>query len=93
MRLLLILALVTVIVGAPSASRAHDAYDDSESHPLRIVAYALHPVGWAIEWIAMRPMHFMVSNPRLEPIFGHVPHESPFGAYEPYEPSESDEMR
>ena len=92
MRLLLILALATVFVGAASPSRAHDAYDDSESHPLRIAAYALHPVGWAIEWIAMRPMHFMVSNPRLEPIFGHVPHESPFGMYEPYEPPD-DEMR
>ena len=92
-RLLLMLALATVLIGTPSSARAHDAYDDSESHPLRIVAYALHPVGWALEWIAMRPLHFVVSNPRLEHIFGHVPHESPFGGYAPYEPSQSDDTR
>ena len=34
----------------------------------------------------MRPIHFVVSQPKLDPVFGHVPHESPFGAYEPYKP-------
>ena len=92
-RLLLMLALATVLLAAPSSARAHDAYDDSESHPLRIVAYALHPIGWGLEWIAMRPLHFVVSNPRLEHIFGHVPHESPFGGYAPYEPSQPDDTR
>jgi hypothetical protein len=32
----------------------------------------------------MRPIHFFVSEPQLEPIFGHVPHESPYGDYRPY---------
>lgn len=87
-RLLSTLALAGMLIGMPASVRAHDAYDDSESHPLRIAAYALHPVGWALEWIAFRPLHFVVSQPRLEPIFGHVPHESPFGHYQPYEPGE-----
>jgi len=65
-------------------ARAHDAYDDSESHPLRLAAYALHPVGFALEWLFTRPLHFVVSNPGLDRVFGHVPHESPFGGYEPY---------
>lgn len=67
-------------------ARAHDAYDDSQSNPLRLIAYAVHPVGFAIEWLVMRPVHFVASNPRLERVFGHVPHENPFGGYEPYEP-------
>jgi len=58
----------------------------SESNPLRLAAYGLHPVGFVLEWVAMRPLHFLVSNPQLERIFGHVPHESPFGGYEPYQP-------
>jgi len=70
----------------PGRVSAHDAYDDSESHPLRLAAYALHPVGFALEWLAMWPMHFVVSQPKLEPVFGHVPHENPFGDYEPYQP-------
>jgi hypothetical protein len=85
-RLLLILGLSTAFLAAPMAAGAHDAYDDSESHPLRLIAYAVHPVGFAAEWLVMRPIHFVVSQPGLERIFGHVPHESPFGDYQAYEP-------
>ena len=92
-RFLLAIGLATLLLGGPTAARAHDTYDDSESNPLRIAAYGVHPIGWAIEWLAMRPLHFLVSNPQLERIFGHLPHESPFGGYEPYEPSDSDDIR
>ncbi len=85
-RFLAAFALAATLLVAPSAARAHDAYDDSESNPLRLAAYGLHPIGFVLEWVAMRPLHFLVSNRQLEPVFGHVPHESPFGGYEPYEP-------
>jgi len=87
-QLLVTLGLATLLLAGTRAAYAHDAYDDSESNPLRIAAYALHPVGWAIEWAVMRPMHFVVSQPQLEPVFGHEPHESPFGDYSAYEPDE-----
>ncbi len=74
------------LVGMPVGARAHDAYDDSESHPLRLVAYAVYPIGFTLEWLVMRPLHFMVSHPQAEPVFGHVPHENPFGGYRAYEP-------
>lgn len=63
---------------------AHDAYDDSQSNPLRIAAYIAHPVGWALEWMIARPFHFLVSEPGAEQVFGHEAHESPFGNYETY---------
>jgi len=87
-KLVLGLAVSWLLAGAATPARAHDAYDDSESHPLRLAAYAVHPIGWLLEWSVMRPLHFLVSHPQLEPITGHVPHESPFGSYEPYEPDE-----
>ena len=85
-RFILVVGLAVGLLGAPSVVRAHDAYDDSESNPIRLAAYAISPVGWLLEWTVMRPIHFVVSNPQLEPIFGHAPHETPFGAYSPYEP-------
>jgi hypothetical protein len=85
-RTLLSLAVALCLVGSSPRAWAHDAYDDSESHPLRLAAYALNPVGFAIEWLVMRPIHFVVSTPQLERAFGHVPHENPFGGYEPYAP-------
>lgn len=83
--LLMALVVAVGLVAVPSTGRAHDAYDDSQSHPLRLAAYAIHPIGYAIEWAVMRPIHFVVSQPNLERIFGHTPHETPFGDYESYE--------
>jgi hypothetical protein len=70
----------------PATGRAHDTYDDSQSHPLRLVAYAIHPIGYGLEWLVTRPIHFLVSQPSTERIFGHTPHETPFGDYESYQP-------
>jgi len=49
-----------------------------------IIAYAVNPVGFTLEWLVTRPIHFLVSQPQLERVFGHVPHEDPYGNYTPY---------
>jgi outer membrane protein OmpA-like peptidoglycan-associated protein len=69
-------ALVLVsALGTKTASAASDEYDDSQSHPLRVAAYLLHPVGWLAEWIVFRPFHFIVSATEpQEAFFGHRPH-------------------
>jgi hypothetical protein len=87
-KLLLTLVVVAGLVAMPATGRAHDAYDDSQSHPLRLVAYAVHPVGYALEWLVTRPIHFVVSTRSLERVFGHTAHENPFGDYEAYSPDE-----
>lgn len=51
---------------------ADDCYRDSESHPFRVVAYLLNPIGVALEWAIFRPMHWAVSRPSTAPIFGHT---------------------
>lgn len=78
------------LTGMPVTASAHDAYDDSESHPLRLIAYAVHPIGYAVEWLVMRPLHFIHSQPQLEKITGHVAHENPYGGYAPYVPERSE---
>lgn len=65
---------VTIFSLASPSVAYYDPYDDSQSHPLRLVAYALHPVGFALEWLILRPIHALVSQPELEPVFGHTPH-------------------
>jgi len=71
---LLVLALV-VGLSSRASFAGHDDYDDSQSHPLRILAYAWHPVGWLAEWTIFRPFHFLVSATRPQQVvFGHNPH-------------------
>jgi outer membrane protein OmpA-like peptidoglycan-associated protein len=44
----------------------------SESHPLRLVAYALHPVGWLARELVTRPLnYFIASNEVSRSVFGY----------------------
>ena len=74
----LIGALLCALAFAPRpALAAWDEYEDSQSHPLRIAAYLMHPIGWLAEWTVMRPFHFIVSATEpQEAFFGHRPHPS-----------------
>ena len=77
MRRFAVAALFALLL-AGTASRAvaaPDDYDDMQSNPLRVAAYLIYPVGYTLEWLIFRPLHYIVSRPALEPIFGHRPHE------------------
>lgn len=61
--------------GLKPSLAAPDEYDDSQSHPLRVLAYLVHPAAFLLEWTVFRPFHFLVSgNESLEAVFGHRPH-------------------
>ena len=49
-----------------------DDHDPSQAaHPLRIVAYAAHPVGVALDWILVRPAVWVVRHEPFKTIFGY----------------------
>jgi hypothetical protein len=75
-----LLGLVLAWSAIPAVA-APDAYDETQSHPLRVVAYLIYPVGYGLEWLVFRPFHYLVSRPALEPVFGHRPHEQ-VGGYQ-----------
>ena len=52
-------------------------YRESESHPLRVIAYALHPIGWAARELIFRPLsYFASSTPETRAIMGyHEPYD------------------
>ena len=74
------LALTLVAARAPVFA-VEDDYDDMQSHPLVLVYYLAHPVGYVAEWLVTRPFHYIVSRPSLERVFEHVPHEE-IGLYQ-----------
>jgi outer membrane protein OmpA-like peptidoglycan-associated protein len=74
-RLLVIAVFFFGALASKSAIAGPDQYDDSQSNPLRIAAYLLHPVGWLAEWTIFRPFHYIVSATEPhEAFFGHHPH-------------------
>jgi outer membrane protein OmpA-like peptidoglycan-associated protein len=79
----LVLALYFVLGSRPVIA-APDEYDDSQSHPLRVLAYLVHPAAFLVEWTIFRPFHFLVSGAEpLEAVFGHRPHPPVLEEYAP----------
>ena len=72
--LAVVMLSVTLALSAGPVGAVPDDYDDTESHPLRIIAYLVYPIGFAAEWLIFRPFHYFVSRPETEPVFGHKPH-------------------
>lgn len=72
----LIASMLTV--GGASLARAHqeadvDEYEDAFSNPVRLAYYLAYPAGFTIEWLVMRPFHYLISRPYLDKIFGYQP--------------------
>ena len=68
--LLATLLFATSATTAPPA--AADGYDpEMAGHPLRIIAYVLHPVGVVIDYLLMRPAHWLISQEPIQTLVGH----------------------
>jgi hypothetical protein len=70
---LLAALLVAMIFAVASPVRAHDFNRGNSDYPLRVIAYALHPLGIGLEYGIMRPIHQLVSLPHARILFGHAP--------------------
>lgn len=48
------------------------AYRESESHPLRVLAYIVHPIGWLAREVIFRPFsYFASSTPETRAVLGY----------------------
>ena len=66
----LLLALsMSLSMANPAVADEYDA--DNAGHPLRIVAYILHPVGVLIDYLVLRPAHWLGSHEPFKTAFGH----------------------
>ena len=73
--LALLILSVSLALSAKTTFAAADEYDDSQSHPLRILAYLAYPAAFLVEWTVFRPFHYLVSATEpQEAFFGHTPH-------------------
>ena len=65
----LLLSMGLLFSASPALADEYD--EDMAGHPLRIIAYVLHPVGVAIDYLIMRPAHWLVSHEPMKTVFGH----------------------
>jgi hypothetical protein len=68
-----VIAAVVLALAAPAA-RADDYESDRAGHPVRILAYVLHPFGVALDYLVFRPAHWVGHQEPFKTIFGHEDH-------------------
>jgi len=64
-------ALLALALGAARPAVADEHDPQRTGHPLRILAYAVHPIGVALDYLLMRPAHWVVNREPFRTIFGH----------------------
>jgi hypothetical protein len=67
-------ALALAAFGLASGARADDYDPQRAGHPVRILAYAVHPVGVVLDLLIFRPAHWVGSLPGVDKFFGHEPY-------------------
>ncbi len=70
---LLAAAAMVAVMAAAAPVCAHDYERGNSDHPLRYVAYLMHPFGIAFEYGVLRWIHKGVSQPHARIWFGHNP--------------------
>jgi len=56
-----------------SAPAAAEKYDESNAgHPLRMLAYAVHPVGVVYDYLLLRPAYWIGSHQPFRKLFGRT---------------------
>jgi hypothetical protein len=65
-----VLGLALLGQATPAAA---DEYDPTYAgHPVRIIAYIVHPVGVALDYLIFRPAHWLGMHEPWKTIFGHT---------------------
>jgi len=74
---LLMASMLTLGANAVRAAEERYAdetqYEDAFSNPLRLAYYMIYPLGYSVEWLVMRPLHYLISRPYLDKMFGYTP--------------------
>lgn len=73
---LMVASMMTLTARVASAEERYEdeqQYEDAFSNPLRLAYYVMYPIGFTVEWLVMRPFHYVVSRPGLDHVFGYQP--------------------
>jgi len=69
-KVVLVGILAVVLFTLTTACFASDYKRGTDDNPVRILAYAVHPVGMAAEYVVTRPIHWITKQIHLNKVFG-----------------------
>ncbi len=66
----MVLAAILFAVAAPAA-QADEYESDRSGHPYRMLAYLVHPIGVVLDFLVLRPAHWVGHQEPFKTLFGH----------------------
>ncbi len=70
-RLAGVVVLSAALLAAGSPALAHDHDSTRSGHPLRLLAYLVHPVGVILDTLILQPLHWVGSHEPIQTLIGH----------------------
>ena len=65
-------AVAAAALGVATPAAADDYDPHRSGHPLRFLAYVVHPIGYALDFLIFRPAHWLISHPQVADWVGHT---------------------
>ncbi|MBM4382739.1 MAG: hypothetical protein FJ091_05155 [Deltaproteobacteria bacterium] len=65
------IAALTLALAFAAPALADDHRSDRTGHPLKIIATILHPVGVVVDYVVMRPAHWLAEKEPVKTLTGH----------------------
>ncbi len=75
---------VSILFVFSKTAVSHELTPEEAGHPVRLAAYALHPIGFVLYHGILKPAHGLVSKPGLKEVFGHQEGEMGGKSWERY---------
>ena len=81
MRRIAIIFSAALLVALPTISHAQyndsdrqnpKEYHDEDSQPLALFADIIYPIGYGLEWLVARPMHWIANDSPISPVYRPV---------------------
>jgi hypothetical protein len=81
MRRAAVILFVALFVALPTISRAQyndtdqqnpKEYNDEDSSPLALFADLIYPIGYGLEWLVARPLHYLSTDSPAAPVYRPV---------------------
>ena len=78
MRPVAIIFCAALLLGLPTISNAQyndndqqnpKEYHDEDSQPIALLSYVFYPIGYGIEWLVARPLHYIANESPVAPVF------------------------
>jgi len=74
----LVLGAWLAVAAAPALAHEHDA--QRSGHPLEVVGAVLYPVGWLLDTVIVRPLHWLAHHEPVATVTGHATEALPLPA-------------